>query len=124
MQVQRKQLLRPEMCTRGRTGGSIAALIGCRWEKEKIGMPCLQMLAYPVTDADMNTDSMKRFTDTPKWNARSNERMWLYYCGGIRTSENRHRRCMRCYPKRFRRLIWKQRSMTASMMKAFCLHGS
>ena len=81
MQVQRKQLLRPEMCTRGRTGGSIAALIGCRWEKEKIGMPCLQMLAYPVTDADMNTDSMKRFTDTPKWNARSNERMWLYYCG-------------------------------------------
>ena len=69
------------MCTRGRTGGSIAALIGCRWEKEKIGMPCLQILAYPVTDADMNTDSMKRFTDTPKWNARSNERMWLYYCG-------------------------------------------
>jgi len=67
VQVQRKQLLRPEMCTRGRTGGSIAALIGCRWEKEKIGMPCLQMLAYPVTDADMNTDSMKRFTDTPKW---------------------------------------------------------
>ena len=62
-------------------GGSIAALICCRWEKEQIGMPCLQMLAYPVTDAAMDTDSMKRFTDTPKWDARSNERMWLYYCG-------------------------------------------
>ena len=62
-------------------GGSIAALICCRWEKEKIGMPCLQMLAYPVTDAEMNTDSMKRFTDTPKWNARDNARMWHYYCG-------------------------------------------
>ena len=62
-------------------GGSIAALLCCRWDKEKIGMPCLQMLAYPVTDAEMNTDSMKRFTDTPKWDARSNERMWQYYCG-------------------------------------------
>ena len=62
-------------------GGSIAALVCCRWEKEKIRMPCLQMLAYPVTDAEMDTNSMKRFTDTPKWNARSNERMWLYYCG-------------------------------------------
>jgi acetyl esterase len=62
-------------------GGSIAALICCQWEREKISMPCLQMLAYPVTDAEMVTDSMKRFTDTPKWNARNNERMWNYYCG-------------------------------------------
>jgi acetyl esterase len=44
-------------------------------------MPCLQMLAYPVTDAEMCTDSMKEFTDTPKWKARDNERMWQYYCG-------------------------------------------
>jgi len=62
-------------------GGSIAALICCRWEKEGIGMPCLQMLAYPVTDAEMRTESMKRYTDTPKWNALDNERMWQYYCG-------------------------------------------
>ncbi len=62
-------------------GASIAALVGCRYEDEKIGMPCLQMYAYPVTDADMNTDSMKQFTDTPKWNSRDNERMWNYYCG-------------------------------------------
>ncbi len=62
-------------------GASIAALVCCRWEKEKLGMPCLQMLVYPVTDAEMGTESMKRFTDTPKWNSRSNERMWRYYCG-------------------------------------------
>ena len=62
-------------------GASIAALLCCRWEKEMIGMPCLQMLAYPVTDADMNTESMKRYTDAPKWNSRNNERMWNYYCG-------------------------------------------
>ena len=62
-------------------GASIAALVCSLWEKEKIGMPCLQMLVYPVTDAKMDTESMKRFTDTPKWNSRSNERMWQYYCG-------------------------------------------
>ena len=68
-------------------GASVAALVCCRWEEEKIGMPCLQMLAYPVTDADMSTASMKRFTDTPKWNSHANERMWKYYCG-----EDRERR--------------------------------
>ena len=62
-------------------GASIAALVCCRWEKEKIGMPCLQMLVYPVTDAEMDTESMRRFTDTPIWNSRSTERMWQYYCG-------------------------------------------
>ena len=61
-------------------GASIAALVCNRWEKEKIKLPCLQMLVYPVTDADMKTDSMKRFTDAPQWDSRSNRRMWLYYC--------------------------------------------
>ena len=62
-------------------GASIAALICCRWKEENVKMPCLQMLVYPVTDAGMETDSMKRFTDTPQWDSRSNERMWDYYCG-------------------------------------------
>ena len=62
-------------------GASIAALVGNRWEEEKVPMPCLQMLVYPVTDARMETDSMKRFTDTPQWNAEANARMWDYYCG-------------------------------------------
>ena len=62
-------------------GASIAALVCNRWEEEQLKMPCLQMLVYPVTDARMETDSMKRFTDTPQWDSRSNERMWSYYCG-------------------------------------------
>ena len=62
-------------------GASIAALLGSRWEEAGIRRPCLQMLVYPVTDADMKTESMKRFPDTPQWNSRLNELMWLYYCG-------------------------------------------
>ena len=62
-------------------GASIAALVCSRWEEEKVKMPCLQMLVYPVTDARMETESMKRFTDTPQWNSVDNETMWDYYCG-------------------------------------------
>ena len=62
-------------------GASIAALVCNRWESESIQMPCLQMLMYPVTDAGMETESMKQYTDTPQWDSRANRRMWLYYCG-------------------------------------------
>ena len=62
-------------------GASLAALICSRWEEERIPRPCFQMLIYPVTDAEMKTESMRRFTDTPQWNARLNRRMWRYYCG-------------------------------------------
>ena len=62
-------------------GASIAALVCNRWEAAQLQSPCLQMLVYPVTDAGMETESMKRFTDTPQWDSRLNERMWLYYCG-------------------------------------------
>ena len=62
-------------------GGSIAALVCNRWEKEKLTMPCLQMLMYPVTDSGMNTKSMKKYTDTPQWDAVANAKMWSLYCG-------------------------------------------
>ena len=65
-------------------GASIAALICNRWEESRIPMPCLQLLVYPVTGAQTETESMKRFTDTPQWNSKNNERMWLYYCGDDR----------------------------------------
>ena len=70
-------------------GASVAALVCNRWEEQNVKIPCLQMLVYPVTDAGMETESMKRFTDTPQWNSRDNERMWSYYCGENR--ELRHR---------------------------------
>ena len=44
-------------------------------------MPYLQMLVYPVTDADMTTESMDQFCDTPQWDRSANGRMWKYYCG-------------------------------------------
>ena len=62
-------------------GASIAALVCNRFEEESIKPPCLQMLVYPLTDAEMGTDSIKRFKDTPNWDSRANERMWFYYCG-------------------------------------------
>lgn len=61
-------------------GASIAALICNRHEREGIQRPCAQMLIYPLTDGNMQTDSMKKFSDTPIWNSKSNRRMWLYYC--------------------------------------------
>ena len=62
-------------------GASIAALLCNRWEKENVKMPCLQMLMYPVTDARMDTESMKKFTDTPQWDSVANAKMWSFYCG-------------------------------------------
>lgn len=56
-------------------GASIAALICHHYEKEHLQQPCLQMLVYPLTDITMQTDSMKKFTDTPLWNAKNNKRM-------------------------------------------------
>ena len=62
-------------------GASIAALACNRWEKENVKMPCLQMLMYPVTDAHMDTESMKLYTDTPQWDSVANAKMWSFYCG-------------------------------------------
>lgn len=42
-------------------------------------MPTAQLLVYPVADARMNTESMRRFTDTPLWNSKLNRRMFALY---------------------------------------------
>lgn len=68
-------------------GGSIAALICNNYEHEGLKPPCVQMLVYPVTDVDMQSDSMKRFSDTPLWNSKSNKRMWLYYCNDLKVED-------------------------------------
>ena len=68
-------------------GASLAALISSRYEKEGLPKPCLQMLVYPLTDADMETDSMKRFVDSPMWNSKFTEIMWSYYCTGPDVTE-------------------------------------
>ncbi len=68
-------------------GGAIAALICSNYEREGLKPPCVQMLVYPVTDVTMQTDSMKRFWDTPLWNAKNNKRMWSYYCRNLKGKE-------------------------------------
>lgn len=65
-------------------GASVAALICNRYEQENLSRPWIQMLVYPVTDVNMQTDSMKRFSDTPLWNAGNNKRMWQYYCRNLK----------------------------------------
>ena len=69
-------------------GAAIAALICARYEREGLKLPCLQMLVYPLTDVSMGTDSMQRFSNTPLWNAKSNKRMWSYYCKGLTAEES------------------------------------
>lgn len=68
-------------------GASIAALICNNYEQECLKKPCIQMLVYPLTDANMQTDSMKKFTDTPLWNAKNNKRMWSYYCRNLKIKD-------------------------------------
>lgn len=68
-------------------GGSVAALICNNYEHEGLKRPCLQMLVYPLTDINMQTDSMKKFSDTPLWNSKNNKRMWLYYCTNLKAED-------------------------------------
>ena len=69
-------------------GGALAAACAL-WARDHGGPRlCFQMLIYPVTDARMQTPSMKQFTDCPCWNARLNRKMWQLYLrsgwGGLR----------------------------------------
>ena len=64
-------------------GGALAAGICNSWEKFSCIPPKLQMLLYPVTDMKMQTDSMKKYIDTPMWNAKNNRRMWDMYLRGV-----------------------------------------
>lgn len=60
-------------------GAAIAACIVNNYEKEQLTAPCGQMLIYPVTDASLSSESMKKYVDTPLWNAVNNRKMWRYY---------------------------------------------
>lgn len=68
-------------------GASIAALICNNYERENLKRPCVQMLVYSLTDIDMQTDSMKKFSDTPLWNSPNNKRMWRYYCKNLKSED-------------------------------------
>ncbi len=48
--------------------------------------PAVCLLMYPVTDREMKTESMKKYLDTPMWNALNNKIMWELY---LKNGENK-----------------------------------
>ncbi len=53
-------------------GGNLALAVARSAMDEGKPLPDALMLIYPVVDSRMQTDSMRRFTDTPLWNSRLN----------------------------------------------------
>ncbi|MBR3953863.1 MAG: alpha/beta hydrolase [Clostridia bacterium] len=60
-------------------GGALAASVCLMAKDRKAPDPLFQLLVYPVTDRRMNTESHKKFTDTPMWNSKLNVKMWEGY---------------------------------------------
>ena len=63
------------------TGGNLAAAVTIMAAERGERLPAGSMLIYPVTDRRMESESMKRYTDTPVWNSRLSEMMWKAYLG-------------------------------------------
>lgn len=62
-------------------GGCLAAATVLYAKNNNINI-CSQMLVYPVLDCQMKTQSAKKYTDTPVWNAKLNRKMWQLYLNG------------------------------------------
>ena len=62
-------------------GGNLAAAVTLMARDRKYPAPKGLLLIYPVTDRRMITASMKKFTDTPVWDAKLNRTMWQCYLG-------------------------------------------
>lgn len=60
-------------------GGALAAACALRARDEGGPDLCFQLLIYPVTDCRMETHSMRKYTDSPMWNAGLNRKMWELY---------------------------------------------
>lgn len=55
-------------------GGELAAVV-CLMAKERgLPQPCAQLLIYPVVGRGLETESMKKYTDTPMCNSRDIQR--------------------------------------------------
>lgn len=63
-------------------GGNLAAAVTLMARDRKMQLPLAVMLIYPVMDRRMITESMKKYTDTPVWDARLTHMMWGAYLKG------------------------------------------
>lgn len=62
-------------------GGNLAAAVVLMARDRGIQIPYRAMLIYPATDRRMITESMKKYTDTPVWDANLSKMMWDAYLG-------------------------------------------
>ncbi len=60
-------------------GGNIASAVTMMLQDRKQLSPKGALLIYPVMDRRMNTESMKRYMDTPIWDANCTELFWKIY---------------------------------------------
>ncbi len=60
-------------------GGALSAAVCLMSRDRGTEAPAFQLLIYPVTDITMNTESNRRFTDTPVWNSNLSKMMWPAY---------------------------------------------
>lgn len=68
-------------------GGALAAAV-CQMARDRnADLPCLQMLIYPVTDRRMQTESNRKFTNTPMWNSKLSVKMWKGYAPNADTPD-------------------------------------
>ncbi len=67
-------------------GGALALSVSLMARDRGIRMPDAEMLIYPVTDRRMITDSMKKYVDTPVFDARLSKVMWDAYLGSSQPS--------------------------------------
>lgn len=62
-------------------GGNLAAAVTLMARDRQLSVPKALLLIYPATDRRMITESMKKYTDTPVWNAKLSKMMWDAYLG-------------------------------------------
>jgi len=60
-------------------GGCLALELTDKIIKENLQIPNKLLLIYPLLDHKMNTNSMKKYTNTPMWNSKLNKKMWNIY---------------------------------------------
>lgn len=68
------------VATGGDSAGGELATVVCLMARDRgQTMPCAQMLLYPVTGRGMETESMKKYIDTPMCNSRDVEKYIKFY---------------------------------------------
>jgi len=60
-------------------GGALCAAVTQMARDFKAPKICFQMLVYPVTDARQNSETIKKYVDTPLWDSIENNKMWKMY---------------------------------------------